>query len=307
MLRKNVRLTILSMILLVLGVSLWLQDGFHRFYPVKDRKIPRKHAPPQHERSLLKEYSGRLDIELNPMIEIDFKTQEEIYHIRKKYVFQYPQLVKDEYSPSESVFGQIEDNKPWWGIEGHFYYGSGQKSIEGPSEESRFIVNPYLLVGMIEPYAYTMAGTMDKPFSFPPKPLKLVWSGADSTVKVTYDVTTYFHNLEKYRYFQAKERNLHLVAYNARDFGLNYLYVVPEKSQNIVSANKKKEAISILQFIHCGGSCGYPGGCNNMSPNQNELNIKVGQVPALACIKLWRNKPSSVDQKPDIFYLIEMQ
>ena len=304
---KNMRLTILSIILLVLGSLLWIQNGIYRIYPVKDYKIFKKHNLSHQQRFLLKEYSGRLDIELNPMTELDFKTQEDICQIRKKYVFQYPQLVKEDYLPSQNVFGQIEDNKPWWGIEGHFYYGSGKKSIEGPSEESRFIVNPYLLVGMVEPYAYNMIGMVDKPISFPPKPLKLIWSGVDSTVKVTYDVSTYFHNLEKYRYFRAKERNLYLVAYNARDFGLNYLYVVPDKSQNIVSANKTQDAILIRHFIHRGGSCGYPGGCNNMSPNQLELYIKVDGIPALACIKLWKNKPSSADQKPDIFYLIEMQ
>ena len=141
MLIKNMRLMILLAILLVLGSWLWLVNGFHRRYPIKDRKIPQKYTPPR-QRFLLKEYSERLDIKLNPMIELDFKTKDDIYRIRREYVFQYPQLVQADYRPEESVFGQIVDNKPWWGIAGHFYYGSGKNSIEGPSEESRFIVTP---------------------------------------------------------------------------------------------------------------------------------------------------------------------
>ncbi len=304
---KNIRLRILLIILLMLGLFL-IKNNLYRLYPNKKPNIGIKYVQ-HYDRKMcwLKEYSGQINIEFNPMIELDFKTKEKIYQIRKKYVFQYSQLVNESYQPSEDVFGQIEDNKPWWGIDGHFYYGPGNLSIEGPSEESRFLINPYLLVGVIEPYAYSMIDRIDKPIAFPPKPLKLIWSGIDSTVKVQYDVSTYFYNLEKYSYFMAKERKLNLIAYNARDFGLNYLYVVPGKSRNIVSTNKTQNAILILHFIHCGGSCGYPGGCNNMSPNQPELYIIINKVPAVACVKLWKENPSSIAQKPDMFYFIEMQ
>ncbi len=88
-----------------------------------------------------------INIGINPMIELDFLTKEDIYDIRSKYVLLHPELLPGSYNPSEEVFGQIASGKPWWGILGLSYYGDGEKSIEGNSEDSRLLVNPFLLVG----------------------------------------------------------------------------------------------------------------------------------------------------------------
>ena len=96
-----------------------------------------------------------------------------------------------------------------------------------------------------------------------------------------------------------------IVAYNARDFGFSYFYIDRARSENI-SSKSAKEPASINQYIHCGGSCGYPGGCNNMSPDQSELKIKVSALPAEAHIKLWKNKPAGKDQAPDMTFVITM-
>ena len=78
------------------------------------------------------------------MIKLDLMKKTEILELREKYVSEYPELLNAAYKPSEDVFGQVEDGKPWWGILGISYYGSGQKSIEGPSKDSRYIINPFL-------------------------------------------------------------------------------------------------------------------------------------------------------------------
>jgi len=104
-----------------------------------------------------KEWGDVLEIKLNPMIELDFKTRAEIYDIRKKYVAQYSQLTKEDYVPSKAVFGAIANRKPWLGILGISYYGAGEQIIAGVSEESRFIANPFLLIGLDEGYAYSVS------------------------------------------------------------------------------------------------------------------------------------------------------
>jgi hypothetical protein len=87
-----------------------------------------------------------LEVEINPPAELDFLTREAVLQMRRNAVRQYPMLLAANYSPRPAVFGQIEDLAPWWGIEGQFFHGSGIRSIDGPAEESRFILNPYLLV-----------------------------------------------------------------------------------------------------------------------------------------------------------------
>ncbi len=250
-------------------------------------------------------YNNQIDansiiIPLNSMIELDFKSRSEIYDIRKNYVSQHGELLNNNYNPSDAVFGQIEDGKPWWGIQGIYYYGNGTQSIEGPSEESRFIINPFLLIGVIESNAYVLpvppAGNIEPPY---PKPSKLVWNSEASWLQVVYNVSEYFKS------YPSAENKLTLVAYNARDMGYNYLHIVPEQSTNLTFVNTGNPVV-ICQFLHCGTSCGYPGGGNNMSPYQAELEITVQQVPARAYIKLWKNAPASVTQNGDKIIIIEM-
>jgi hypothetical protein len=97
--------------------------------------------------------------------------------------------------------------------------------------------------------------------------------------------------------------DLTLVAYNARDLGYNFLYAVPEKSENV---SLPAHPARILQFIHTGGSCGYPGDCNNMSPYQAGLEFHIDSLPALAYIKLWKSRPVDAAAAADMVFVIEM-
>ncbi len=93
-------------------------------------------------------------IPINPLAQFNFKSKADIYAIRKQAVSQLPQLAPQNYTPSGNVFGQIQDGKPWWGLLGICYYGNGEKSILGKSKESRFLSNPYILIGVEETNAY---------------------------------------------------------------------------------------------------------------------------------------------------------
>jgi len=273
-----------------------MAEHLRQYEPV-EKNTTRKHKPA---------HTKTIRVKINPMIELDFKTRAEIYGIRKKYVSKHPELFEGSYEPSPQVFGAIKDKKPWWGILGISYYGNSQKSIEGKSEESRFIANPFLLVGLAEPYAYIVEDSKLKPKAIYPKATELLWRSDRSYARVKYRISDYFREGRRYRYKNVEEQKLVLIAYNARDLGFGHFYVVPERSKNVISVNKKKEAVLIKHFLHCGHSCGYPGGCNNMSPDMPEAEITIKSLPASAYIKLWRERPSDINQKHDMVFVIDM-
>ncbi|MBI4845608.1 MAG: hypothetical protein HY810_03925 [Candidatus Omnitrophica bacterium] len=249
--------------------------------------------------------AGEVYVRINPMIELDFKSKEEIYELRRKYVLEYPELFDGQYQPSQDVFGQIESERPWWGILGLSYYGDGEQSIEGPSEESRFIANPFLLVGITEASAHRINNKKLEPEPVYPKPSNLIWDKQNRRASVRYDTKSFFSLREKFNYQDDFE--MELIAYNARDLGYNYLYVVLEESKNIDYSGNDNQAVIIRQFIHLGGSCGYPGGGNNMSPYQPELIFKVKALPAYLLLKLWKSQPPDVSQEADMSFEIEMR
>ena len=249
---------------------------------------------------------GEYNIPLNPMGELDFRTKKEVYDLRKSSILQHAGLIKQGYEPSEAVFGAIEDKKPWWGIHGIYGLGPGEKSIEGPSEESRFLLNPYLLVGLCETSAYKTGVT---PHDYPPvypNPVSIEWNAERSLEIINYDVHNHFTFLNSIRAHDPPQYKLDLIAYNARDLRFNYLYVDAGKSDGVVWANKEQQAVAIRQYIHCGASCGYAGGCNNMSPFQSELVIELKTMPAKAYIRLWRDTPRNVDGPSDMDVIINM-
>jgi hypothetical protein len=99
-----------------------------------------------------------------------------------------------------------------------------------------------------------------------------------------------------------------LIAYNARDMNFGNLYVSYENSLNISKTNQPTEPYTIPQYIHQGDSCGYPGGCNNMSPITPEIDaLSVVRLPAKAEIWLWKNLPASLETQPDFTYVIHFR
>lgn len=228
-------------------------------------------------------------------VELDFMTRAEVFSLRRKVVMAHDYLLRQTYTPSNAVFGQIVDGAPWWGIEGQYFYGSGERSIQGASEESRFILNPFHLV-MPEFWSlrkgssfYSSGGT---PYC---KPLSLTWRPRDRLVEASYEMACATEFSPEFS----------LIAYNARDLGLSYIYVDMAESVNIKKARLQTSAYANPQFIHRGGSCGYPGGCNNMSPQTPEIDdLSLLGPSATLAVKLWRNAPSNVADPADLRFVI---
>ena len=94
------------------------------------------------------------DLRINPMSDYDYLSKNEIYDIRKRYVSESIFATPD-YEPSEEVFGQIVDGKPWWGNSRcsiQNYTGDYHERIEGDSIVSKQMNNPNVLVGIQVPY-----------------------------------------------------------------------------------------------------------------------------------------------------------
>ena len=259
-------------------------------------------------------------------VELDGKTRDEALRLRRQAALMYPDMLAGAYQPSEAVFGQIDDGSPWWGTVGQFYHGSGQQSIEGPSEETRFILNPYLLVAAEfnglsiwartgEPLVWDKGRVTGGQAAQPDFPLycdarTLSWRPREARAEVVYDLSAYIRDASRWtaRPLSLAQASFDVIAYNAWDFNLNHLRFSPEDSVNVQQVSPSATAVAISQYLHRGSSCGYPGGCNNMSPRVRELEgFRIQRLPARAVFYLWREKPLSADQPPDVVFALRFE
>ena len=258
-------------------------------YALLRRPWPNRNALAIHE--LAK--TEHLDVALQPPIELDFKSKAEVLELRTKAAHTYPRLIAGDYRPSDAVFGQIVNGLPWWGILGAFHYGSGDRSIDGPSEQSLSILNPYLLA---VPELYMRWETPNPNLSLYCAPRRLRWYPTNAQADVTYSTKCLRRN---------SVRLFSLIAYNARDWNLNYIFVSYQDSRNIAKPDPPTTPYDNPQFLHRGGSCGYPGGCNNISPQTPDIdNIQIAGWPAEVVIWFWRHNPGSIDKTPDMVFVI---
>lgn len=248
---------------------------------------------------------------------LNWKSRQDVLTLRKQQVDKFPALLEGTYEPSGPVFNAIEDGKPWWGMAGAAVFGRGDKSIIGAAEESRFLMNPYMLVGldsaccgMWDERKLSERDLEDAKFPYFWQPESIQFDAANSREIVTYNVSEF--NRRSSTSGKAKPgwvpRQFSLVAYNARDMGFNYIWLDTKQSIRVQNDNATDRAVAIKQFIHCGGTCGYPGNCNNMSPFIAEIDrCRFLGLPARAVVNLWREEPTSVGQAPDFMVIIDMK
>jgi hypothetical protein len=247
----------------------------------------------------------------------------QLYKIRTDAVIHYKQLLADTYEPNDAIFGGCESNKPWWGILGMQGYGPGQHAIDGPAKESVYILNPYRLVSaelsnangdsinaIWNPAKMTEANKKDASFPYMWEAGPVLFNAAKTEAEVTYEVSNYIERsgkLKNLKFEPLKEiKTFSLIAYNARDFGYHFMYLDPQKSLAI--KRWPASAVQLTQMLHCGGSCGYPGGCNNMSPYTRELDRNaLLKLPARAYLKLWKDEPESVGNPADFTFIINFK
>lgn len=261
---------------------------------------------------------GKVSIPINLPVQFNYKTRAEILGMRQKEVTKYPTLLKNPYTPYNPIWGAIEDGKPWWGLAGAAVFDSGPHSMMGFAEESRFMMNPYLLVaanpgatGIWHQQLITRKQIDDPKFPFFWQPESLVLDPSRPLGTVVYNLTDWTNKCRNSGLLKnpAFIKKFSLVAYNARDFGYNYIYFNPEKSIHVTNDNPTTEAVFIKQFIHCGGTCGCPTSCcNNMSPFIEEIDrLRINKLPARAVVYLWKEDPGEAKENPDLVFLLEFR
>lgn len=251
-------------------------------------------------------------LKINSASEYNYLTKKQVFDIRERFVKQSI-FAKKDYKPSEAVFGQIVDRKPWWGLitcDELNYKGDHHERIEGDSKVSVQMNNPNALVGLSLPYL---------PWNVPENeefctseyakfiPISLKYNEKEKLIVAKYELTQEYLGFRANINGQAKRFPIQLSGLNALDFGYKYVWAFDSKNiktLNDESTSVLKEVKKFRDFVHLGGSCKYEGGCNNISPMQNDLMITVVGLPAEINLKLWKNQPMNKFQKADFYYKI---
>lgn len=244
-----------------------------------------------------------IPLSFNPPIEFDSMTKAQIMALRKEAVLQHQDLIEGTYQYSAEVFDQIVDGLPWWGLKGQFCIGPGEKSIEGPSEESRFVLNPYLLLMLDAANAFINKD----PVCFvaePHPPVSATWYPSKKELVMVYEVSRYFSQCVAL-HGKFCEPKLRVDALNARDFGFSYIYFDSQKSLGVSAFDPGKSAFNdvykLRDYIHRGQSCHYTGGCNNSGPgDQVQTLFSQDYYPGQLVAFLWYQKPRHKQQAPDV-------
>ncbi len=240
-------------------------------------------------------------ITVNQPIPLSGKSKSEIYKIRKNYVMSSVFANKD-YVPSEDVFGGIVSGKPWISADVCIDTATNHLKITGPSEESRFINNPTMLVAIEYPYPVRYSDTKTcTGYNFEMIPKEITYSQSKKEITVKYYHLPFTTNNNPSFYM--------FNGVNARDLGYKYAYIDNSKSTYKVNFihpdNISTDVKEFQNFIHLGSSCGQEGGCNNGSPRQAFLEFKSNETSynykyREIYIKLWKSLPKSSSEKPDM-------
>lgn len=233
-------------------------------------------------------------------------TVEEILRLRVKAVWQQPLLIGINYRPSEAVFCRLRSRSAWRELPGDFQ--SVSDGEPGLSAGSEYVLNPYLLVAAmiaappIEPNTEASVGQLF--------PSSLYWESSQARATAVYEVSRY---LQKTGRIEAEpvsleEISLQLVGMNARDMNLNYASVLPSEADSISLPPELSGAVLIEQYLRHDPHCGAPGGCNEVSPPQKEFTgLRLTDLPARMTIRLWSDRPDSVDAIPDMRFVLEFR
>ena len=103
-------------------------------------------------------------------------------------------------------------------------------------------------------------------------------------------------------FLYSQKGNLGVTMVNAWDAGFHYVHLDENKSENIIPAtspdNIGRTVYSQSSFYHSGGNK------NNISPYdaKGSITLKNNSSPTKLVFYLWREKPLSLSQKPDLIY-----
>lgn len=247
-------------------------------------------------------------LKINSPQDFNRMTKNQIYEIRKSFVKKSIFNTSD-YQPSSEIFGGIVDGKPWWGINQIVCSPYRQKNFDrtkGLSAVSKYINNPNMLIAVMFPFNFPSEsdriGYCTKEYS-KTIPYELLYFKDKNLIVAKYKIDKKI--LKSYLRWSGRDRKyfLSMTGLNAKDFGYNYAFAYNLKNIQMTETNNlSNEITTFTDYIHVGGSCKHPEGCNNLSPYQSNLDFELKRFPAEITIKLWKNKPLNQYVKADMYY-----
>ncbi len=249
----------------------------------------------------------KVSITVNGLMSYNGRTVDDLSSHRVKFVSEHPELLKSPYKQTAEVFS-FDGKSPWWGIKGHMFQGAGIDKTEGPSRESVYYGNPLLLVSP-EWYGSNMHWSGNrfpnqKAFAdvFPTylPPVSATFYPKEKREEIVYDCMKYYNDVKALLNgnWPMSEITFDVRAYNARDFGYNYIYVDANKCTNL--AKLPPNIITINQQIttKTRNTCGPS--CNDMDTPDELTGFKLKALPAKCSFALWKKKPDTYLQSPDL-------
>ncbi len=144
---------------------------------------------------------------------------------------------------------------------------------------------------------FSELGSAEFPEYFPARSLR--WYPRESKAEVTF-------NAAGIR--RVSGIPIDLVAYNARNFGLDYVYVSFNDSSNVSKENAAPAALNNTQFLRKDDGCNYPGGCNSITPRIPQLeHIRIDSLPAEIVVWFWRDDPKTLVKPPDMTFVLRFE
>ena len=236
---------------------------------------------------------------VRPPVALSGTSKADVFKLRKEAVAASP-FAREDYEPSQEVFGGIESHKPWIALNACWDIQNNKSYTQGPSEETRFINNPTALIALEMPFPYSRKASWCTRADTNLLIQKIAYDGSQKEIAVTY-LNLPFPLINTYAYYTFN-------GLNARDLGYPYMYVDLSKSSYklkfVNQPNAATQVVKLENFIHVGSSCRASGGCNNGSPHQPMLDFQEDTQTSTQdreiYIKLWKENPASVDDPADM-------
>ncbi|MGA3281846.1 MAG: hypothetical protein ABSD50_12790 [Smithella sp.] len=246
-----------------------------------NQEVPPDHSPfigtvaISHDRSFMKpnHFDGPT--------QLDTMDLEQIAACRKIKIKKYAQLnfFKQGYDPLKPPHNQI--------------YGHITPKAGWITTVPYYLSNPYILLSLT--HANYVA-----PFTIFLNDINIVYS--NGRILETHTGKDF---IIWYAFLNSQKGNLAVIMVNAWDAGFTYVHLVESLSENIIPAtapdNIGRTVYSQSSFYHVGSNSHNK---NNISPYDARgcITIKNNSSPTKLVFHLWREKPLSLAQKPDLIY-----
>ena len=260
--------------------------------------------------------------------ELDGKTAEQILDMRRQEVARHQELIGDDYVPSAAIVKNLNRSDRWVGTLGKFGYEESSKITEGPSNASRIILNPLLLVAAevwpVDPlmkrlqlsperfgpstfYRY-QRGEIELPFVC--KPENIVWHPQSHRGSVTYDVGSFLSSraaADRKRVVLSTMAEVDFNLLNARDLGYKYCYTSGKFLKNVeiveIGRTGTKQPLKLADGIDASQSDASGPLLDVHSSYPQGKFLLTGEFPASAKFLLWQRSPE-IGSPPDVQFTV---